>query len=153
MTHTLFADLHIEAPVAVVWDVLSSIQDWPQWTTTVSRVEAPGQIGMGSRVLVVQPRLKPATWQVTEWIPRRGFAWESSGWGYKALAEHRLERAGGGCRVWLTLTFSGALSGLITLLWGGLSQRYLGQELDCLRRRCTPCADMQTAELAPHGIE
>jgi carbon monoxide dehydrogenase subunit G len=73
--------IEIAATPARVWDVLSDVERWHDWTPSIERItpldDAP--LGVGSKVRIEQPKLRPATWKITSWEPGRGFSWESAG--------------------------------------------------------------------------
>ncbi|WP_323099574.1 SRPBCC family protein [Intrasporangium sp. YIM S08009] len=39
---------HVAAPAAAVWDVVSDLRRWPEWATSIGKVEAPEQLSPGS---------------------------------------------------------------------------------------------------------
>ena len=129
--------IEIAAPYDEVWDVLSDIQAWPTWTPTVEKVvaETPGPVNAGSTFELFQPKMLPAAWEITSWIPGRGFTWESHGLGLVTTAEHALESRGAVTVVTLKITFSGPLGGLIGFLSGTFTKNYLTLEAAGLKRR------------------
>jgi len=52
----------------VVWSVLADIEHWRDWTPTIIEVKALSGSGpkVGAKYRVVQPELRPATYEVTE---------------------------------------------------------------------------------------
>lgn len=134
---TLSETVDIQAPPARVWAVMTDVEKWPEWTASVTSVQKldAGTFGAGSRVRVKQPKLAPAVMTVTVWDPERGFDWETKNAAVAALARHTIEPTDRGCRVTLSVTFSGPLAGLIALFYGGLTRRYIRMEAEGLRRR------------------
>lgn len=130
--------LHVDAPAERAWAVLADVARWPEWTPSVIRVEAvqPVPLGIGGTARLYQPRLRPATWTVTDWDPGRGFVWESRNPGVRVIAEHLLTAEDDGCRITLNLRFAGPLGPLFGWLMRGISCRYLEQEAAGLKRRC-----------------
>lgn len=65
---TYEASISIAAPRESVWRVLSAVAAWPEWLPTVTSVQAldGDPLKLGSRYTVRQPKLRPATWVVTE---------------------------------------------------------------------------------------
>ncbi len=61
----------IDAPAAVVWDVFSDVERWPEWTASVTRLVAldgPG-LAVGKRFEIKQPRMPKLVWEVTDVTP------------------------------------------------------------------------------------
>ena len=67
--------IDIDAPPALVWDVLTDLTSWPTWNTTVVRTE--GEVRLGAKVAVTVTanpgRTFPVT--VTEMDPPRRMVW------------------------------------------------------------------------------
>ena len=59
---------------------LASVLAWSRWLPTVSAVETVlgHTLEVGAAFGVIQPRLRPRTWTVTDLQPGRRFTWESS---------------------------------------------------------------------------
>jgi hypothetical protein len=131
----------IDAPSQVVFQVLGEVERWPEWTPTVTRVErldgGAGPLAVGSRLRIVQPKVPPADWDVTELEPGRGFRLVSRSPGATVEANHRVEPIGAGdrSRATLSVTFSGFLGRVVGWLMRGLNNRYLAQEAEGLKRR------------------
>lgn len=131
----------VDAPPDVVFAVLSEVERWPEWTPTVTRVERLGDAGAplapGGRLRIVQPKVPPAEWTITEIEPGRGFRLVSRSPGATVEANHRAEPAEAGqrSRVTLSVTFSGLLGRFIGWMMRGLNERYLAQEAAGLKRR------------------
>ena len=128
----------IVAPVAAVWAVTCDIEGWPNWSPTMDSIrrEEAGPIRAGSRALVQQPKLRPATWIVDVADENWNFTWHTKGPGYRITAVHRLAPITDGCRVDLELHMTGAMSGLIWALTGKTARKYLDQEAEALKGRC-----------------
>jgi hypothetical protein len=131
------SSIDIDAPPAVVWEVWSDIDRWPEWTASVSRVQplAPGPLAVGLRARVEQPKLRPAEWQVTALDPGRSFVWVSRSPGLLATATHLVEPRGAGSRAVSTIDFAGPIGWLVGRFWGSLTQRYMDMEGAGLKAR------------------
>jgi hypothetical protein len=72
------SSIKIEAPVARVWQVLTDGPSYPQWNSTVDRIE--GAIAAGAKITVhakISPgRAFPLT--VREFVPNSRMVWSSS---------------------------------------------------------------------------
>ena len=131
------ATLQLDASAAAVWLEMADVVTWPQWMATFARVEALDgrELALGRRFRVLQPKLRPALWVVTQLSPVAGFTWESRAPGLRMTARHRLEPAGAGTTLRLEFAFAGLLAPLIARLWGELVQDYLQRECAAYRER------------------
>jgi uncharacterized membrane protein len=76
----------IEKPLSVVWEIVTKMENMPQWARGVKRiisVEPPGEIKLGSTVVDIGLGLKkrwPETFLVDIYEPFKkvGFKWEGS---------------------------------------------------------------------------
>src|SRR5262245_19552023 len=97
--------IEIDRPPQIVWPIMADVERWPDWTPTVSEVKRldSSPFGLGSRVRVRQPRLKPLVWQVSNFIQGRLFTWEARSPGLFIIASHEVVPSGRGSTVVLTL--------------------------------------------------
>ena len=127
----------IAAPPERVWSIMADIERWPEWTRSIKHVDkiSEGPLAKGSRARIVQPKAPVAVWTVTNIEPGRSFEWKTSSPAISSVAGHRIEPAGEGSRVMLTVDHSG----LLTLFMGWwlrrLSQRYVETEAQGLKAR------------------
>lgn len=130
--------IEVAAPAERVWEVLVDLERWPEWTDSVTRVRRldGGQLAIGSRVEISQPRIPTGTYTVTALEPGRSFSWEQRQPGSTVVAHHRCTPlAGGGTLVELTVVMSGALGGTVGRLYRKLTDRYLAMEAAGLKAR------------------
>jgi uncharacterized membrane protein len=129
--------VQVDAPPHRVWEVMSDVERWPDWTPTVTSVRRTnaGPLRIGAKARVEQPRLPAATWVVTALADGRWFDWESRAPGVRVLARHAVEPNGDGSRVTLAVQFTGPIGSLIGHATAGLSRRYIALEADGLKRR------------------
>lgn len=118
-----------------VWEVLTDVRRWPEWTPSITGVEVlgGGPLGPGSHVRIAQPKLPPAVWIVAAYEPGWSFRWQSGRTGVTTVAEHRVEPAGPNSRLVLTVRQTGPLALATTLLTSRLTRRYVTLEADGLR--------------------
>ena len=132
--------VEIAAPPEMVWAVLADVERWPEWTesmTSVRRLD-DGELRVGSEARIAQPRLRPATWRVTDLEAGSHFTWESRAPGVRSVAGHSVVRLGERrSRVSLTLDQTGPTATLVRAFAAGLVRRYLAVEAAGLERRCT----------------
>lgn len=135
-TYEAFAS--ISAPPDEVWRVLSDVVAWPDWLPTVTAVEALDSrpLRLGSRFVVRQPKLRPATWAVTEMHPPNHFVWIARSPGVVMTAQHVVARqAPSACRLLLRFSFTGPLGGIVGWIFRAITDSYLAQEAASLKRR------------------
>lgn len=134
-------DFHISTEINAspehVWSILADVRRWPEWTASMSEVHPlkVTPLEVGSRVRVVQPRLKPAIMTITEWEPGRGFVWVAKNLGLLAIAGHQLEPTEAGCTATLSVDYRGLLSFPVALLARKLTKRYIKLEAEGLKAR------------------
>lgn len=131
------ASTSIAAPREAVWRVLSDVAAWPEWLPTVDGVQPLDgtRLAIGSRFLVRQPKLRPATWVVTVLEPPRRFVWRARSPGLEMVAEHIVdESAPGTSSVVLRYSFAGLLGGPIGRIYRSITERYLSLEAASLQR-------------------
>lgn len=134
---TFVTRIAIAAPPAVVWDVMTRFEQWPEWTASVTSLVAltPSPPGLGARYRIVQPSLQPSELTITDWQPGSRFVWVARKTGLVMTADHVIQAAPAGCAVELIVRYEGLLGGLVGLLAGGLTRRYMAMEASGLRAR------------------
>lgn len=129
----------ILAPPFHVWETLLDVERWPEWTKSITRIERldANPLSIGSRVRIIQPKLMPAIWTVTELDPRdRILVWQTGKPGIRLTAHHRVDRTVEGARVTLSLTYNGLLGPLMAYQLKDLNWSYLTMEAQGLKERC-----------------
>lgn len=129
----------VDATPERVWEVMSDIERWPEWTETVTSVTRldSDSLGLGSRVKVQQPKLPATEYVVTEFEPGRAFTWVATGPGVRTTARHGIEQRGySGSRVRLSVEQAGPLGVVMgRLFFRKLTDRYLATEAAGLKAR------------------
>jgi uncharacterized protein YndB with AHSA1/START domain len=127
----------INAPAERVWEVMAAVERWPEWTASVSRVEAldGAAIEQGARFRVKQPRYPRVTWKVTSVEAGRSFTWEAPTFGGHTVASHAIEPAGEGVRVRLVVEQKGPLMRVFGPLTARTTRRYMAMEAQGLKKR------------------
>jgi hypothetical protein len=128
-----------------VWEVLSDVEHWSDWTETVRWVRRldEGPLRSGSQAKISQPRLPTTDWTVTDLDPAQGFTWVSTGAGATTTARHTLEPlADGGTRVRLSVNQAGIIGSVVGRLYAGLTDRYLATEAAGLKTACEGTGDV-----------
>jgi uncharacterized membrane protein len=135
---TFQTSIAIAASRESVWRVLAAVAAWPAWLPTVTSVRPLDaiELKLGSRYAIRQPKLRPATWIVTELEPPRRFVWQARSPGLVMLAEHAIaEGAPGTSQVTLRFSFAGLLGAPVAGLFRPLTEQYLSQEAESLKRK------------------
>jgi len=143
--------IEINADPGIVWRVMTEVERWPEWTASMQRVRRldGGEFRMGSEASIKQPRLPETRWAVTELDAGRSFTWEASAPGFRTVARHTIESAGGGSRVQLSLSQAGLLGRLLGIAIARVARRYLDMEAQGLKRRSEEVSSLeQRAEVS-----
>ncbi|GAA2732393.1 hypothetical protein GCM10009867_08170 [Pedococcus aerophilus] len=130
--------IDIAAPPARVWEVLSDVERWPDWTDTVRWVRRidDGPLRTGSTAKISQPKIPTVDYVVTELEPGTSFTWVSGGGAARTTASHVIAPLpGGGTRVTLAVRQEGWLGSTVGRLYRGLTDRYLKGEAAGLKVR------------------
>jgi uncharacterized membrane protein len=130
------ASISIAASGETVWRILAAVDSWPEWLPTVKSVQpldgTPLKIGF--RYAVLQPKLRPATWIVTELEQPLRFVWQARSPGLLMVAEHTVQEGSPGTSdVILRFSFAGLLGAPMGRLFRSVTQQYLAQELLSLK--------------------
>ena len=128
----------VAAPPPRVWEVLSDVEAWPEWTRTVTSVRRldDGPLRVGSRARIDQPRIPETEYVVSELEPGRSFTWVATGPGVRTTARHDAEPLPDGrTRVRLSVTQEGWLGSVMGRFYRGLTDRYLANEAEGLKAR------------------
>lgn len=131
--------VEIDASSEDVWAVMTDVERWPEWTTSVKRAERldDGPLRVGSRARLKQPWFPPVVWEVTDLEPARSFSWTAKNVGITSVGEHRITpRGSGAVTVSLSLHQQGPLAPLLAIVTSKLTRRYVEAEAQGLRRRC-----------------
>lgn len=124
------------APLDRVWSLTEDLEGWPALTPTMRSVVRldEGPLRAGSRARVVQPRQRPALWQVRSVEAPHHFVWETTTAGARVVAGHHLSEVPGGTRTLLVLDLVGPGGPVLGRLGGPLLRRTLATEADGFRR-------------------
>lgn len=110
----------IAAPPERTWQAVTDVADWPRWTTSMSSVKRldDGPLRVGSRARIKQPGLPVNVWEVTDLDEGTSFTWVTRTPGVVASAGHEVTATANGSRLTLSVTWTGALGGLMSALMG-----------------------------------
>jgi uncharacterized membrane protein len=129
--------IEITAPSERVWQVMSDVERWHEWTASIKSVRrlGSGAFAVGSRVLIRQPKLPPAFWKVVAIEPGKSFTWISASPGFRAIGYHAVQSTPKGSRATLSIEFQGVFGGVFARLTKNITERYLAFEAKGLKAR------------------
>src|SRR5262245_47231708 len=118
------ASIDIAAPTDRVWSIMSDVERWPEWTSTLTRVKRldGGPLRPGSRAFIRQPKLPPAFWRVVDVQAGKGFTWISRGPGVLVTAKHFVVPSSNGSHATLSLHYGGLLGGMLGRMIRGINE-------------------------------
>jgi uncharacterized protein YndB with AHSA1/START domain len=131
--------IEIEAPAAVVWRIFTDVEQWSDWTPSVTSVDRVNGTGVepGATVLIKQPGLPRMAGTVDELEPDTTWAWTARSPGSKTTATHRVEPTDSArTRVEQHIRQTGVLGRPAGWLMRAKTKRFLGQEAAGLKQRC-----------------
>lgn len=120
-----------------IWEILSDVVHWHEWTPTITKVEAlnTAKLNPGNRYKVVQPKLQPAEWTVTK-LSTTSFIWESRSPGMYMVADHILKPINAKqTELTLTFVFDGWLGRIVSKLYGKVTKEYIQTEAQSLKKK------------------
>ena len=130
--------IDIAASPALVWEVFSDVERWPEWTasvTTLRALDGPG-LAVGKRFEIKQPRLPRLVWEVTQLVEGASWTWEQRSPGGRTIASHEVTGTDGArTLVRQRLDQQGPIGALVARLMRGTTKRYLELEAQGLKAR------------------
>ena len=129
-------EVDIAAPADRVWQVMSDVEHWHEWTPSVTGITwfTGCDLTVGNRVVIRQPKFPPAIWKLTAIDPGRSFTWVSVAPGLRVIGHHGVAPTATGSRAVLSLELQGLLGGVWGRLTRNITERYLGYEAAGLKR-------------------
>lgn len=129
--------IDIAAPVERVWQVMSDVDHWHEWTPSITSIKRLGDkpFAVGTRAVVKQPKFPPAFWKVDSIEPGRSFTWVSTAPGMRVIGYHAVEPINGGSRATLSIEYHGIVGSWFGGLTKGITQRYIALEAHGLKAR------------------
>ena len=121
-----------------IFNVLLDFGRWNRWTESITDmlVLNTDRPGPGVQIKVLQPKLPPAVWTITEIEPDKTLTWEKKSFGLRMLSEHFISDGAGVTSVTIRMTYEGALGGLFYRLTHSLTDNYMDMEIAGLKREC-----------------
>jgi uncharacterized membrane protein len=129
----------VRANPDAIWNVLADVERWPKWTPTMLQVEPlmPGDLRVGARYRVTQPKLRPGIYEVTDCRPGKVFTWVQKTPGATLVADHRFTASdAAGTELELSFATEGLLGGMVARKYGKLIAEYIATEARSLKEHC-----------------
>lgn len=128
--------VRIDAPPERVWQVISDVARWPEWTPSVRSVrrDDAGPLRVGSSADVETRGTPRSTWVVTQLEEGRSFWWESRATP-RVAGGHVIEPDGDGARATLTIAPLGLLGAIFSPLIVWMSRANVEAEAAGLKAR------------------
>ena len=125
----------IHAKSVIIFKVLADVENWNKWTGSVKKSELVkgDTFALGSKIKIIQPKLRPVIWEITEIQSDKSFTWESNSIGLNVTAKHIIENCGDSSKVLLNTTYKGFLSKIVYSLTSGLTNKYMTMEIEGLK--------------------
>ena len=146
------AEVHIRAPLPVVWRVFSHLEDWKEWNTACNNcrfIEGDAITDGACFTFEVKPIIFPVRVEprVVSCDPGREVVWEGDRLGIRAMHTWRIREHAGGVMLKSVETFKGPLLALGRLV--GVPKRLhrlTVQMLDQIKRYSEACNAVPTSE-------
>jgi hypothetical protein len=119
------------ADPAHAWAAVVGVTTWPRWTPSMTNVRPldGDEVREGRRFRISQPGLPDLVWRVTEVRDGESFTWEARSPGVVTVGYHRVDPGSGGeTMITIGVRQTGPLAGVVRLLTGARTKRYLGLE-------------------------
>lgn len=132
--------LSVAAPPEVVWRTIAELERWPEWTPTVTAIDASNADGLrvGDTAKVVQPGQRDRLWTVTEVTEGESFVWEATDPGGLRLRAGHAAKATANDSTVVELYFSvtGPMAWLAGMFAGRTIRRAVETEARSLKEWC-----------------
>ena len=123
---------------ASIFKILKDVEHWHVWTNSIIGISllADNTFKKGAKIKLLQPKLKPAVWTISEIVENKSLQWEKKSFGLKVIANHLIEKSNEGSIVKLQVIFQGFWARLIYKLSFPLTNKYLEMEIRGLKIKC-----------------
>ena len=129
---------NIAAPATLVWATIADVERWPEWTASVTSVRRldEGPLRVGSQAEIKQPGFPRVVWTVTDIVEGATFTWEARSPGIRSVGTHTVTGDSDHASIRLGISQTGPLAGIMRLLFGKRSTRYVQMEGAGIKARC-----------------
>lgn len=134
------AEARIEAPIEIVWEVLSDLENWTKWNKSVSRIRVNGPVEAGTSFEWASGGFKIVS-RLEEVAPPARIAWTGKMFGVRAVHVWHFVADGRGTLLRTEESFAGWLAKLLP----GVMRKTLAKAL------AQGIADLKTAAEVRHA--
>jgi len=130
--------LVVNSEAHTIFSVLADVEKWNEWTKSITSISflEKERFVVGGKARILQPRLSPAIWTITEIVENKSFTWKTKTLGVIITAMHTLESSPVGTVVELRLIYEGFLSGLLFAISSKKAAQNLELEINGLKSKC-----------------
>lgn len=125
------AEIHIAAPLQVVWEVLTDFESWPTWNKSVTKMRIDGPLAPGTKFHWKAGTNIAST--IQEVSPRTRIVWTGRTLVIKAVHVWLIQTEKSGVLVQTEESFPGLLPRVFASRMRRLLRNSLEQGLECLR--------------------
>ena len=131
-TYRIERSIEIDAPIDELWSLTVDVENLPDLTPTMSRVERldDGPVAVGSQARIEQPGQRARVWTVTELDRPRRFVWTTRALGMDMAGVHELSTTNGRTTNTVAIELRGALAPVLGPLVKAPIGRALATEND-----------------------
>jgi carbon monoxide dehydrogenase subunit G len=112
------SSIEINAPAGRIWALMGKLEEWPQWTPSIKKIErvSKGSLAVGSQVSVtakISGLTVTLLMTITEFVPERNVVMQGKVLGTKLTRFYTLEPVNGKTKLSIGGEVSGALAQLV----------------------------------------
>jgi uncharacterized membrane protein len=130
--------VEIDAPAELVWQVFSDVENWPDWTASVTSLVGHdgASLAVGKQFSIKQPGMSKLVWKVTEIDPGLSWTWVQRSPGVAVTARHHvIAQPDGRTLVRQELEQRGMVGALVGRMMLKKTKRFLELEAQGLKAR------------------
>jgi uncharacterized membrane protein len=141
----------INAEISKVYSVWIDIEKWNLWTKSINKISIleNNTFEIGGKARVVQPKLFPSVWTITDVKTNESFVWDTKTLGVTIVAKHILESTRQGTIAETTIIYEGFLASLFYRLSSNLTTQYLTMEINGLKNECESIEESNNKPIKP----
>jgi len=121
-----------------IFKVLADVIHWNQWTKSVLDISfvEHDTLKVGAKIKVLQAKLPPAIWTITEISENKSLTWEKRSFGLRMIANHTIQESNEGAFVKLQIIYQRFMARFFYKLSSVLTNKYMTMEITGLKQKC-----------------